>query len=139
MLAFQILFSRGFERGGEDFDAALAVLDEHSPKGRDFARELVQGVTRHCEELDKTIASLSQHWKLSRIAKVELAILRLALYEMRHTDMPVRAAINEAVELSKRFGDENSRAFINGILDAAAKEAASRRPDAGTDAPESEK
>lgn len=120
-LAFQILFGRGFEHGGDDFDKDVAVLDEHAPKGRDFAKSLVEGVDARREELDRTIESLSQHWKLKRIAKVELAILRLALYEMRYTDMPVRAAINEAVELSKRFGDDNSRSFINGILDAAAK------------------
>lgn len=121
MLAFQILFGRGFQRGPGDFDHDLAVLDEQEPRGRRFAQSLVQGVDAHREDLDRIIESLSQHWKLKRIAKVELAILRLALYEMLHTDMPVRAAINEAVELSKRFGDENSRSFINGILDAAAK------------------
>ena len=128
MLAFQILFGRGFEHGGDDFDHDLAVLDEHEPRGKEFARSLVRGVDAHREELDRIIESLSQHWKLKRIAKVELAILRLALYEMRHTDMPMRAAINEAVELSKRFGDENSRSFINGILDAAAKSPDLRDP-----------
>ncbi len=63
----------------------------------------------------------SQHWKIERIANVELSILRLSLYEMLYTDIPVRAAINEAIELSKTFGDEKSRGFVNGILDGVAK------------------
>ncbi|MGE4551728.1 MAG: transcription antitermination factor NusB [Desulfovibrionaceae bacterium] len=125
-IAFQVLYGRPFvpvEEGVpllRSFDRAAAVATE-TDKGRDFARELVLGVMQHQAQLDEVITRFSQNWKISRIARVELAILRLALYEMLHTDMPLKAAINEAVELSKRFGDENSRNFINGILDAAAK------------------
>lgn len=125
-IAFQVLFGRPFLPQEEGvrliraFDQAASVASE-SEKGRDFARELVLGVSARQAELDEVITRFSQNWKISRIARVELAILRLALYEMLFTDMPLKAAINEAIELSKRFGDENSRNFINGILDAAAK------------------
>lgn len=109
---------------GQDLDYPARTANNVAAeldKVRDFAHELVLGVIAHQTELDEVITRFSQNWKINRIAKVELAILRLALYEMLHTDMPLKAAINEAVELSKRFGDENSRNFINGILDAAAK------------------
>ncbi len=87
-----------------------------------FAWELAAGVWRNREELDTLIEKFSQHWRVGRIAKVELAILRLALYEMLHRpDVPTKVAINEAVETAKEFGDENSKSFVNGILDAAAK------------------
>ncbi|MDY7001028.1 MAG: transcription antitermination factor NusB [Thermodesulfobacteriota bacterium] len=95
---------------------------QESSRGREFAWELVSGVWERVESLDKVIVRFSRHWKLKRIAKVELAILRLALFEMLFSkDTPPKVAINEAVELAKRFGDENSKNFVNGILDAAAK------------------
>ncbi len=132
--AFQILFGLGMvppENSGsldKAFDQALFVLsgDENheapSGKGEIFARELVQGVWDNRDELDGIIGRHSQHWKVGRIAKVELTILRLALYEMVYrADIPLKVAINEAIELSKRFGDDRSRNFINGILDAVAK------------------
>jgi len=88
----------------------------------EFARALVAGVWDKRDELDKTITDFSQHWKLARIARVELTILRVALYEMLYLDdIPLKVAINEAVELAKRYGDDNSKNFVNGILDAVAR------------------
>ncbi len=73
-------------------------------------------------ELDEVIARFSKNWKLTRIAKVELTILRLAMHEILHRqDIPLRVAINEAVELAKTYGDDNSPTFVNGILDAVAR------------------
>ena len=73
-------------------------------------------------EIDALIVRFSKNWKLSRIAKVELTILRLAVFEiLNRSDIPLRVTLNEAIELAKRYGDENSRNFINGILDAIAK------------------
>ncbi|HBE94270.1 MAG TPA: transcription antitermination factor NusB [Desulfovibrio sp.] len=127
-LAFQVLYGLGFAPVAETstlewaFAENPAVLKEDAEDVRTFARGLVQGVWGRREELDQIIHRHSKHWKLHRIAKVELAILRLALYEMLHcADIPLKVALNEAIELSKQFGDENSRNFINGILDAAAK------------------
>ncbi len=87
-----------------------------------FGWELASGVWSRRQELDEVIQRFSQHWRIDRIAKTELTILRIAIYEMLHrSDVPVKVAINEAVELAKQFGDDNSRGFVNGILDAAAK------------------
>ncbi|MCK9239830.1 transcription antitermination factor NusB [Desulfocurvus sp.] len=96
--------------------------DGHAQGREEFARALVAGVWSRRQDLDETINRFSQHWKLARIARVELTILRVALYEMLYLDdIPLKVAINEAVELAKRYGDDNSKNFVNGILDAVAR------------------
>lgn len=126
-LAFQVLYGTHFKDAQSPmdmetfFDINPLVMEEKSETAREFARDLVMGVDARVAELDKTIESHSQHWKIERIAMVELTILRLSLYEMLHTDIPLKAAINEAIELSKTFGDGKSRGFVNGILDGASK------------------
>lgn len=92
--------------------------------GASYAWTLASGVFEHAASLDAIIVKHSQHWKLTRIAKVELTILRLCLFEMFYCpDIPSKVAMNEAIELAKDFGDDNSKTFVNGILDAAAKDA----------------
>ena len=126
-LAFQVLFGACFDDPKRpvdierQFDRNPLVIEQESEAACEFAHELVIGVTANLPELDKAIEAHSQHWKIGRIAVVERTILRLSLYEMLHTDIPVKAAINEAIELSKTFGDNKSRSFVNGILDGAAK------------------
>lgn len=103
-------------------DDPAEELLQLGPLSQEFGWELTLGVWSRMQELDEEIARHSQHWKLGRIAKIELTILRLALHEILHrSDIPKKVAINEAVELAKSFGDDNSGAFVNGILDAAAK------------------
>ena len=97
-------------------------LEEYESETQGFAWDLCLGVWTHKEQLDELVTRFSKHWKLSRIARVELVILRLSLFEMLHrSDVPVKVSINEAIELAKHFGDDNSPGFVNGILDAAAK------------------
>ncbi len=87
-----------------------------------FAWTLTSGVWNNMAALDASISSLSQNWRIERMGKVELTLLRIAMYELLHRDdIPPKVAINEAIELSKQFGDDKSRGFVNGILDAAAK------------------
>ena len=126
-LAFQALYGMLFTNAQtpasaeEQFAVNPLVVEQESQTAREFAHSLVMGVDAHLAEIDAAIEARSQHWKISRIAKVELSILRLSLYEMLYTDIPVKAAINEAIELTKTFGDDKSRGFVNGILDGAAK------------------
>lgn len=83
----------------------------------DYIRATVMGVSEHRAELDEAIAENSKGWSITRLSKMTTAILRLALYEMRYVeDVPVGAAINEAVELAKTYESEEAGAFINGIL-----------------------
>jgi len=82
-----------------------------------FAEKLAAGVFTRCEQIDQCIARAAHHWSLERMAPVDRAILRVGAFELLFGDTPPRVAINEAVELAKRFGGADSGAFVNGILD----------------------
>ena len=83
-----------------------------------FAGELVVGTIENRDEIDAVISRYSRNWDIGRIAKIDLSILRLALFEMTHRhDIPPVVTINEAIELSKLFSIEDAKRFINGILD----------------------
>jgi transcription antitermination protein NusB len=82
-----------------------------------FARELVGGVRRNRAEIDAAIEQTAANWSLKRMAVTDRNVLRLAVYELRHTETPPRVAVDEAVELAKRFGSAQSSQFVNGILD----------------------
>lgn len=120
-----------------DLDEALARFwKSFEPVERevmDLAEGMVRGVALHRREIDDAIESVSAHWRLDRMAKVDRNVLRLAVFELRHGDTPVKVAINEAIELGKKFGSESSGAFINGVLDkiAGALPASRREPDGG--------
>ena len=95
---------------------ALDALDT------EYAQAVAAGVSERASELDEQIAAYAKGWSLDRIGRVDLSILRLAVYEMRYRDdVPVGAAINEAVELAKRYGGDKSSSFINGILGTLAR------------------
>lgn len=103
------------------FFEGLEALEE---KDQLYMEEKYARIMDKLPEIDARIGETAQGWKLSRLAKVDLAILRLAVYEMKYDeDVPVGVAINEAVELSKKFGGDESPAFINGILGKLGKEA----------------
>lgn len=88
----------------------------------DFARGLLAGVRKNRAELDELLKKTADNWSLERMAVVDRNILRIGAYEMLHADTPERVAINEAVELAKRFGAKQSSHFVNGILDRFVKE-----------------
>jgi transcription antitermination protein NusB len=88
---------------------------------RNFAEELVKGVAANREAIDGKIEAQSKNWTISRISRVDLNILRIAFFELLfRSDIPKNVTINEAIEVAKKFGTEESPAFVNGILDEAA-------------------
>ena len=93
-----------------------------APELVEFGRSLVAGVRRNREELDQLLERTADNWSLSRMAAADRNVLRLGAYELLFTDMPERVAINEAVELAKRYGSRQSAQFVNGILDRLLKE-----------------
>ena len=94
---------------------------------RQFARALVEGVLQHRDELDKVIAHSAPNWPVDQMSKIDKGILRLAIYEILFDNrVPLKAAINEAVELGKRFGSDSSSRFINGVLGTVAADLQSR-------------
>ncbi|MBW1685148.1 MAG: transcription antitermination factor NusB [Deltaproteobacteria bacterium] len=101
-----------FESVAENFDLPEAA--------RAFAKQLVCGVTRRRDELDALLAQHARNWRISRMAAVDRNVLRIAVYELLRTDTPTSVILDQAIELARRFGDEPSPAFVNGVLDAVA-------------------
>ena len=90
-----------------------------SPEAERFAARLVAGTVEHAEELDPVIAASAEHWRPERMAVIDRLILRMAVYQLRDMpDVPPTVVINEAIELARRFGGEESGRFVNGVLDA---------------------
>ena len=95
----------------------MDTLESASDEERTYIEHKVQEILAHLDEIDAIIDSSAQNWKTSRMAKVELTLIRLAVYEIRFDDdIPTGVAINEAVELAKVYGEENSASFVNGVL-----------------------
>lgn len=112
-LVFQNLFNN---------EETLAIYEENVAKVGKYAKKLFEGVDSKIEELDEVINAYSKGWKTNRLPKVNLAILRLAIYEIKYVDdVPASVAINEAVELAKKYSGEGDYSFINGILGSVAK------------------
>jgi N utilization substance protein B len=88
---------------------------------RKFANQLFEGAVAETEASDKLVEKLAENWRLERLAVVDRSILRLAIYELRFGTAPAKVAIDEALELAKKFSSAESPAFLNGILDAAWK------------------
>ena len=119
---FKLLFLLEFYKGEELNEQAERYLDEVEeavPTEEEAAdiRDRFHKIEEKIEELDKLLTEASKGWKVNRMSKVDLAIMRLAVYEMKmDEDIPVKVAINEAVELAKKFGGDDSPAFVNGVL-----------------------
>ncbi|WP_294778306.1 transcription antitermination factor NusB [uncultured Eubacterium sp.] len=112
-LVFQNLFNN---------EETLAIYEENVAKVGNYAKALFEGVDSKIEELDEIINAYSKGWKTNRLPKVNLAILRLAIYEIKYVDdVPASVAINEAVELAKKYSGEGDYSFINGVLGSVAK------------------
>jgi N utilization substance protein B len=117
--ALQVLFQLNFTK--QEAITALTQFQKHfSPNGEgdEFLKRLVLGILEHCQELDRLIERYSENWRLDRINIIERNILRMALFELLYCEeIPPKVTINEAVDLGKRYGSEDSGGFINGILD----------------------
>ena len=120
--AFRFIFQWEMN-SSEDFQQDLTEYFIRLEKGEEYfsyAIELIAGVMDKMEILDSIIRELVQNWEFSRIAKVELAMLRVALYELKYRlDVPPVVIIDEALEISKDFSTDDSRKFLNGVLDKA--------------------
>ena len=118
-LAVQVLFHLEYNPGdpGEGFDL-LCESFSPSTQIRAFSRGLVLGVWENKEDLDRLIGQASRNWRIERMSRVDRNILRVAVFEVLYMgDIPPKVSIDEAVELGKKYGTEDSGAFINGVLD----------------------
>jgi N utilization substance protein B len=117
--AVQFLYQRDLNPEQEaDQHEQFWKLREATKGTRDFAEALISGVLQHQEDIDARIQAVASNYELKRIAAVDRNILRVALFEMIHVlEVPPVVAINEAIEIAKRFGSEDSGRFVNGVLD----------------------
>jgi N utilization substance protein B len=126
--SLQILFE--WDARKEPIEDAIAsfydtLYDEQSdskPAPDEFVEKLVKGVVENIAEIDRRLAQHAEHWRIERMPAVDRNVLRLAIYEMMALDTPPPVAIDEAIELARRFSGEESVQFINGVLDAAKRE-----------------
>ena len=124
-IAMKMLYaaSLGGEESMNEVLEQSEQADTLSGADKTFLENLTAGVRDHQEELDEIVGRYAQGWALNRLAKVDLTILRMAVYELKYMpEVPVGATINEAVELAKRFCEDKSSGFINGILGSVARE-----------------
>lgn len=123
-IAMKLIYSRMMGGGGTPDGLAADLGLDGAPGDEDtrYVEEILAGVEECCDKLDELIAQYAIGWSNERIARVDMCILRMAIYEMLYRDdVPTGAAIDEAVELAKRYGGERSYAFVNGILGSVAK------------------
>jgi len=130
--ALQMLFQ--LEGSGVSADQAVELFwrtfEDADPEGKPYADSIVRGVADNLDTIDKKVAAASQNWRLERMSRVDRNLLRLGTWElMFRTDVPRAVILDEAVELAKSFGTDESSSFVNGVLDRIA-ENLGRRDDA---------
>ena len=126
-LIFQLLYQLNFSSEEDRNEQVSFFMEENgvSDELSEFITHKVKKVIEHVEEIDSLIEQYAKGWKIGRMNKVDLAILRLAIFEITHEneeDIPDKVAINEAIELAKKYSDDKAYGFINGILGSIIKE-----------------
>lgn len=123
--AFKLLYSNEIQKEMDEEQLQLFldgnnINEEQQIK---YIKDCFSGINKNIDEIIKLIEkNLTQKWSIDRISKIDIAILKLAIYEMIFAKIPYKVVINEAVELAKKFGDESSKSFINGVLASVVKE-----------------
>lgn len=116
LMLFRVEFHDA-EELNEQIELYKEQLEECSEKDCEYIVNKFKNIVEKLAEIDSAIGEASKGWKVSRMAKVDLALIRLAVYEMKYEeDVPVKVAINEAIELAKQYGTDDSPAFVNGVL-----------------------
>lgn len=122
-LALQVLFQWDIHGEIAGWLEGFWAQNKAHPDARAFADCLAYGVIEHAQDLDATIGKYAEHWTVARMAHIDRTVLRMAVYELLYLgDIPARVTLNEAIEIVKVFGDEQSGAFVNGILDRILRE-----------------
>lgn len=124
--AFKLIYSLEIQKA-EDLEEQIELFFESNDikdqEAKKYIKSAILGIKEKEIDILKAIEqNLKSDWKLSRIAKLDLAILKLAIYEIRYNEIPYKVAINEAVELAKKYGEDKSKKFVNGILASIVKE-----------------
>lgn len=125
-LAFKLIYSLEIQKIHNLEEQTELYLESNEIKDRqaiNYIKDCVNGIEDHKEEINKIIQdSLTQEWKIERISKISLSLLKLAVYEIKYKEIPYKVEINEVVELAKTYGEETSSKFINGALAKVVKD-----------------
>ena len=124
--AMQLIFEQIF--GGEGVTEALVDLIDYVPgdSDRQYIDMVVAGVKEHATDLDAEISACLRGWTIARLSRVDLSILRLSVYEMTYASIPAAVSINEAVELTRKYSNETSCSFVNGVLGTISRKLAAK-------------
>ena len=125
-LAFKLIYSLEIQKK-ENLDEQIELYIEsngiENKEAIEYIKDCIHGINEHAKEINKTVeSSLTSDWKIDRISKVNLSLLKLAIYEIKYKNIPYKVEINEVVELAKMYGEETSGKFINGALAKIVKE-----------------
>ena len=124
--AFKLVYSLEIQKK-ESVEEQLELYIENNnltdKNAQKYIKDAINGIQSNKEEIENQIKkNLKADWKIERISKIDLAILKLAIYEIKYTETPFKVVINEAVELAKKYGEDTSKNFVNGILASVVKE-----------------
>ena len=125
-LTFRFIYSLEIQKT-DNFEEQLEIYEEcneiNEDEAKEYIKDVVNGINVHNKEIKELIEkNLKADWKIDRISKIDLCLLKLAIYEIKYKEIPYKVAINEVLELSKKYGEETSKNFINGILASIVKE-----------------
>ena len=125
-LAFQLIYSLEIQKTEnleEQTELYLECEEIEDDEAKEYIKDAVFGIKEHTSEIEELIEkNLKADWKIDRISKIDLSLLKLAIYEIKYKQIPYKVAINECLELSKKYGEESSKNFVNGILASVVKE-----------------
>lgn len=122
---FKLLYSNEIQKeiDEEQIETFIEASNIEGEEQIEYIKNSFYGIQKNIEEIKKLIKeNLKEKWTIERISKIDIAILKLAIYEILYSEVPYKVAINEAIELAKKYGDENSKKFVNGILASIVKE-----------------
>ena len=124
--AFKLIYSLEIQKKEpleEQIELYIEANEITNKNAVEYIKDAVLGIEQNREEIvEKIEKNLKSEWKIDRISKVDLAILKLAIYEIKYKDIPFKVVINEAIELAKKYGEDSSKNFVNGILASIVKE-----------------
>ena len=124
-LAFKLIYSIEIQKSmdKEQVELFLQENEIENKEETDYINQIFKGIKENKEEILSLIENnLKEKWSVDRISKIDLAILEVAIFELIYSKLPYKVVINEAVEIAKKYGDDNSKSFINGILASIVKE-----------------
>ena len=123
-LAFKLLYQIEIQKevSNEDIELFFENNQINSEEAKEYGEDVINGVAKESTDIIEEISkNLKQDWEVDRISKINLALLKLAIYEIKYKKLPYKVVINEVVELAKKYGEETSHSFINGILASVVK------------------